>query len=296
MAQCEVLGLKFPRDCKKISHNLSKLIDITIPCNRILKSEEDKNHSRVKNALLSLTKKVIEYEDNKVWMALNIVAFPKITKYENTFSFTIHPLIWDCILNFSKGYRKIELKIVKDFISEYSMRFYELMSGQNTPITFTIDQIKSMFKLENKYKDTNRFISKVIDVAQKELDEKSPYSFDYKINKQGRKFHSITFYPKQIGKNQDPEIFFNRAKNLLPASSFLSKEEINYLMTVYAFSESEIQQHIETFTEAKKRLDLLDKLSYIKRYATNARNPKGYVINALRQDISELKEKDSIKI
>ena len=302
IAQCEVQGLEFPKDCRKIDHDLFDFRTISIPCYRILGGEDDKNHKRVKDALLSLTKKVIEYEDEDTWIALNIVAFPNIKKRENNFSFTIHPMIWDCILNFSKGYRKIELKTVKDFISEYSMRFYEILSGQKTPLTYTIDQLKSMFRLENKYKDNNRFIIKVIEVPKKELDEKSPYSFDFEVNKKGRKYHSITFYPIEILKNKDVELEGKNLQKQLSPRWILSAQSLQYLKEVYSFSDKEIKQWYSLFEVAEKNIDLLGFLSDKKRYALEAKNPKGYIIASLKEKLgwdketerTKNKEKDSI--
>lgn len=286
IAQCEVQGLDFPKDCRKIDHDLFDFRTISIPCYRILGGEDDKNHKRVKDALLSLTKKVIEYEDEDTWIALNIVAFPNIKKRENNFSFTIHPMIWDCILNFSKGYRKIELKTVKDFVSEYSMRFYEILSGQKTPLTYTIDQLKSMFRLENKYKKVNDFIRKVIEVPKKELDEKSPYSFEYKINKKGAKYHSITFYPIEIAKNKDIELEGKQLEKQLSLRWILSPQSLQYLKEVYGFSDKEIKQWYSLFEVAEKNIDLLGFLSDKKRYALDkANNPKGYIIACLKEKV-----------
>lgn len=57
--------------------------------------------------------------------------------------FEIQPEIYNAVLNFSKGFRKYELKTAMEFTSQYSMRFYELMSGQQTPLTYTIEDLKS---------------------------------------------------------------------------------------------------------------------------------------------------------
>lgn len=298
LAQCEVEGLEFPKDCKKINHDLFGFINISIPCNRILRNEEDKNHSYVKKALLSLTKKVIEYEDNENWMALNIIAFPKIKKYENTFSFTIHPMIWDCILNFSKGYRKIEMKIVKDFISVYSMRFYELISGQHRPLTYSIDDLKMMFKLENKYKDTSLFIKRTIDSAKKELDQKSPYSFEYKLNRHGKggKINSVTFYPTQNPEFKDQFLEQKELQKRISLRWDLSQKTIDSLKTIFSFDSNEINQHKDLFEEAEKKLNLFVILNRIKGYAFNAQNPKGYLISVLQKELKQLKEKEKFSL
>ena len=37
------------------------------------------------------------------------------------------------------------------FESTYAMRFYELLSGQTKPIMYSIDNLKIMFQVEDKY-------------------------------------------------------------------------------------------------------------------------------------------------
>ena len=212
------LNLKY-----SVQTNLFGDVDIEMPVSAFLKDEKDMNYTLAKKALLSLQKKIVTYEDDKVWKSFNIIERPNIEKKQGIVSFRLHPVIASVFLDFSKGFCKYELKTAMKFESIYSMRFYELLSGQETSLTFTINQLKEMFKIENKYKLVADFLRKVINPAQKELNEKSPYSFDYKINKQGRKFHSITFYPKQIPQNRDPELeraYF--AKMPIPSLEFIS--------------------------------------------------------------------------
>ena len=60
-----------------------------------------------------------------------------------------------------------------------------------------------MFKIENQYKgsNNNKIISKVIDPAKKELDEKSPYSFDFdpikKVEEEKLYLLSLLLYSNQ---------------------------------------------------------------------------------------------------
>jgi len=51
-------------------------------------------------------------------------------------------------------------------------------------------------KISDKYTFIKDFRLYVLDVAKRELDKCSPYTFDYEMNKTGRKFTSVTFYPK----------------------------------------------------------------------------------------------------
>lgn len=301
LAQCEVQGLKFPKDCRKIDHDLFGYREISIPCSRILKGEDDKNHDRVKKALLSLCKKTLEYEDNNVWTALNIVAFPKITKRENNFSFTIHPIIWDCILDFSKGYRPIELKVVKDFVSEYTMRFYELMSNQETTLEFSLEKLRSMFKLENKYKQTNDLVRYTIETAKEELDKKSPFSFDFEIVRKGKGGKIVGFKFWRIINKNHPD-FESQNIAIQERSDIywhLTNPECDYLLNVLDFDVPEIKKNMDTFKAVKEVADLQEELTRIlmqmRKYQHKGKeftNPKGYVINSLKELVRQANEKN----
>ena len=83
-----------------------------------------------------------------------------------------------------------------EFTSQYSMRFYELMSGQERPLIYSIEDLKIMFGVQDKYKRNPDFIKRIVIPAKEELDAKSPYSFEYKVLKDGRSFHSLKLYPK----------------------------------------------------------------------------------------------------
>lgn len=293
IAQCEIQGLRFPRDCKKIQHDLFGFVDITLPISSILANEGDNNHHKVKKSLTSLSQKFIIYEDNMIWEKINLVVFPKIRKFDSNISFTIHPKIWDCILDFSKGFRKIELKTTMNFDSVYAMRFYELLSGQNKPLTFEIEYLKEMFQIQDKYKLVKDLIKRVVIPAKRELDEHSPYSFEHKINKKGRKYHSITFYPVQIPANRDPELEKHNLQKQVSPSWILDSQILKYLREVYNFSSKEITLHYDLFKEAQKRIDLLNFIAEKRRYIATAKNPKGYLISCLKSELEKYREADT---
>jgi hypothetical protein len=137
------------------------------------------NYKRIKDALRSLNDKKFEYEDSNLWEIIRIIERPQIRKREKVI-FELNEKIVECFLNFTKGYRKFELETALSFSSVYAVRFYELMSGQTTPLTFTFTKLKEMFQLTDKYPRTPDFIKRVIEPAKRELDEKSPFSFEYR--------------------------------------------------------------------------------------------------------------------
>lgn len=270
-----------------ISKTMFDDIDITMPASAFLKDEKDQNYTRTKEALLSLNKKVIQYEDDERWGAFNLIERPEVYKKGDSVSFRVSPTIARAFLDFSKGYSKYELATAMQFESTYAMRFYELLSEQKKPIDYSIDNLKIMFNVTDKYKLTANFINKVIITAKKELDKSSPYSFDYKPIKTGRKITSIRFFPIYQPNNRDMAI---EAKKQQKASSLrwdFDKLTINYLKENYLFTEAELKNNRDLFIRAKEceSFDLLYFLSEQKRNAESKKNPKGWIINAIKKQL-----------
>ncbi len=285
IAQSEIEGLKFSEDCRKVEHDLFGLVSITLPISSILANENDKNYKKAKDALISLSQKYIIYEDSEVWEKINIVVLPKIEKRKSTFTFTIAPRIWDCILNFSKGYRKFELKTAMQFESVYAMRFYELVSGQEAPITYNIDTLKDIFQISEKYKKINDFIKRVIEPAKTELDRCSPYTFEYKMNKTGRTFTSVTLFPKYQPKYRNIELENHNLQKQVSLSWDLPKNVVDYLKHNFNFTTEGIKNNIDLFKVANNQIDLIEFLSLLKGRSRNSKNPQGYIIGAIKKKI-----------
>lgn len=276
-----------------VQTNIFGDVDVQMPVSAFLKDENDQNYGIAKKSLKSLNSKQIEYEDDKSWRLFNLIERPVIDK-KGYVTFRLHPLIASVFMDFSKGFRKYELKTAMQFESVYAMRFYELLSGQEKPITFTIDNLKAMFKLEGKYKLTADFIRYVIDVAKKELDAKSPYSFDYQINKQGRKYHSITFLPTFNPEHRDTFLEQRELQKQISLQWDLSRETVQYLKEVFLFDEKEIRQNIDVLKKANQTFDLLEFIASKKRYVETANNPKGYIISCVKKELAKLQGKEKV--
>lgn len=261
-----------------------------MPIAPILSGESDKNYAKAKNALLSLTKKGFEYEDDKVWEYINIVAFPKIEKRASTVTFTIDPKIWNCCLDFSKGFRKYELVTAMQFKSVYSMRFYELLSGQKTKLIYSLEQLKEMFQVQEKYKLTADFIRYVIEPAKKELDEFSPYTFEWSPNKDGKKIVSFNFYPVAQPDKQDSELYKHEIQKQTGLSWDLNRSVLDYLRNSVGFTDKELKLHRDLFITAQMEIpDLITELALLKAKSRDKKNPKGWFINAIRGKIKDAK-------
>lgn len=270
----------------------------TLPIALFLKEGDSSNHMEVKKALNSLKRKELLYEDDKIWASLSIIANPKIQKFGETVTFTVDKLINDALLDFSKGYRKYELKTAMEFESVYSMRFYELFSNQAKPINYSIDNLKEMFQITNKYKLTADFIRYVVEPAKKELDQKSPYTFVYKTLKTGRKITSIQFIPVYQPDKENQNLKAKKLGKQVSTRFYLDPTDKEYLVAQYGFTEKEIKNNCDLFEELYKVLEkgaLIDKLVDLRRFASETKNPKGYVIKSLKSLLSEVKKAKSEK-
>lgn len=263
---------------------------VSMPIKAFLNQEKDKNHTRVKQALRDLRNKTMEFEDDKTWELIGIIEKPKIEKYDETVEIEINPKVWHAILSFAKGFRKYELKTAMSFDSIYAMRFYELFSGKKSPITYKVNNLKIMFNIEDKYTDRPAaFIEKVVKVAKRELDKKSPYSFEFRPEKTGRKITHITFFPVYISENRDSDLDKRDLQKKVSLSWDLDKMIVDYLKQNFNFTKEEVKYNIGLLIEANNELDLMLELSKLKTKAENKSNPKGYLINAIKGKLKDLK-------
>lgn len=289
-----------------VSYNITKTLFgdaiIKMPLNLFCIDSHDKNHRRIKNAFKSLMKKIVEYENGEEWEAFALIETPKISRNERDsrqldVSFRLNVEICKALFDFSKGFRSYELEVAWKFNSVYTMRFYELFSKQQNSITYSIDRLRSMFGLENKYSRTNDFVKNVVEKSKKELDSISPYSFNYITLPKNRgrttPITSIMFVPYRQDKFVSKELLNREEGKQVSINWYLNKQEKEYLINKYEFTNKELQTHAALIKAAKDKLEsgeLLDVLGGMKIVDDKGKkieNRKGYVINTLKKIVAE---------
>ena len=285
---------------QEIPHEDIKLFKFTFPFSAFKKNEEDKNHAQIKRALLSLEKKGFEYEDSEVWETINILYLPKVFKNKEYIGFTLREEIIQAFLDFSKGFKKYELKTAMEFESVYSMRFYELLSNQKTPINYSIDTLKEMFQIENKYKLTADFLRYVIEPAKKELDKCSPYTFHYETIKTGRKITGIRFIPIHQPQFEDESLKKQKALKQMSNRWYIPKNIEDYLKYNYEFTNKELNNNLSLFESLHNHLseeELLDFLVELKAQSVlyEIKNLKAYLIGSLKNKSEQIFEEKYLK-
>lgn len=231
LAQGDIEGMNFKRGTDMKPHspslnypNLTKnaLGDaiVSIPVKDLLPDDGYTNYDYIYEAIEQLQTKVLRWEEPKLDKAGNIVynangqpvrrwtSVQLVGKASGedddsgVITVRIDTDIWRAMVDFTKGFRAFDLNIALKLQSKYALRLYQLMSRQEEPLTYTIEDLKKQWGLEDKYDRADNFIKRTIIPAKEELDAISPYTFDFKpvkSNAPGRgnkPVTAITFFPK----------------------------------------------------------------------------------------------------
>ena len=256
---------------------------ISMPFAFFLLDGEDKNHNRIHRAFKRLRQKGIDKTTQKG----TIVGYPLIQYYEippygDNITFQIAEALYKDLLDFAKGYSQYEIQVAFGFRSQYTMRLYELTCKNKRDITYSIESLREMFCLENKYKQTRDFLKYVINPAQRELEaSKSVYYFIYEEVKTGKAITHLRFSTVSREKHKEPP--------LLPISDSADdirlKELIHFLNKKLGTTNKNWLYHKQLLlanlklSKAKRPENELDQ---ILAGARSAENPVGYVVNALK--------------
>lgn len=264
-----------------IQENLLRDREVSMSYQDILNDEENRNITTVRKALLDLlSKKVIWRNEDGGMEACTLIERPKWHEARGTFNFRVPMPIWEAMmLQFSKGFRKYQLSVAMSLRSVYSMRLYEIVSGQKKPLYYKVDDLKGMLGISNKYPRLYDLKKWVLEVAKQELDAVGDYSFDYVV-----KGGVITFLPYPLRRGDRGE--FSRLKRDIRTNWVLPQEVIDYLK-VKGFTDKEIKANLELFQRANNELDIMIVLAELFGKSRTKSNPKGYVINGIKGKLSD---------
>ena len=75
LAQSQIEGVRLAEDLYKIEHGLEDFVKIELPVSDFLTDGDDKNHTRIKQALKALHQKTFTYRDEEIWECSFIFGF-----------------------------------------------------------------------------------------------------------------------------------------------------------------------------------------------------------------------------
>ena len=119
------------------------------------------------------------------------------------------------VLELEKWFTQYKLKNILEFNSYYAIRLYEIIKCEDgatgnmqSELEFEIDELRQYFDCENKYKSFADFKKNTIEVAVREINEKSDIWLKPTYKKWGRAYTSVSFeihenYRRFAGKRKE---------------------------------------------------------------------------------------------
>lgn len=216
-------------------------------------------------------------------------------------SFVINSQVISWMFDARKGISKFQEDLCRRLKSFYSKRFFEIFSSLSSgnSLNFKESTLRSMFRLEDKYKNNCHFQKKVIDQAIQELNTEN--LFDLKVTVTGR--------------GEDRQYCFDMVHNRLLSSdkSLVHKysnvlevkaEVINFLERVVGMTSQEIEAHkllLDKFSKVDDAVAVLTDRWELANIAippekyeqcNSVRNRRiGYMINTIRGYLDDISAK-----
>lgn len=214
---------------------------------------DEKHTKEAKQALRNLRNKTIEFEDEEGnWLYCGFINQAKYIAKEQVYEVEVSRDLMPYLVELSRHYTEYSLLVAIALKSIYSQRFYELCCQYRNMGKFgkTIDQLRTMFMLEDKYPLLPLFKKRVIEVAQKEL--KDAYEenqcdlwFDYVQDGRGEKAHFEFFVHTRENQRKQKEAADEVLKEYRGILTFLRatiKKDPKYIERVSKQLELEIEK------------------------------------------------------
>lgn len=290
LAKAQSVLKLYNKDLSQINvQHAMDLTRVTIPA-RLLLGDGDKNYKEVTKAFELATKK-IEYERENRLYHLNIIAFPELIKdgRSSLITFVIHSQLWHALLDFSKGYRTFSVSTFMKLKSTYSVILYLIITNQKQPKTYTIRTLRELTGTDSQkgYDKTGNFVTRIVEVARRELTEKAPWTFEYSLTQRGKchKIEEIVIAPRQ---NQDYAQggASETSTTVALLRIGLDDEVRNYLTEKYQMKPKEVER-VEPLLvrvgDKEKQLERLNKIT-LHMIGRRIRNKAGYVYTSLKTE------------
>lgn len=189
---------------------------------KIIKKKQNQSIEYIEDLLINLRKQSIYFKDKEGWGEYGFINGFKYIEEDKSFRIEASQVVHTYIRDYLKtGYTPVNLAVFFSLINSNSQRFYDLLrlwSGSKNVITYTVDELKELLMLEDKYNKYNDFKRRVIEPAIKELNGTGYFKIDIQENKVGRKVETIDFKVEDLDKRK----YFDKDKYIIE-----NKDEIN---------------------------------------------------------------------
>lgn len=148
-------------------------------------------YDTIRRAIIGLQRKPYEiyYKDTKKYFVANFISSAEIDRYTGEVVITMHPKIRQIVSDITEQYTSFEIGSILRLKGKYSKRLYLLLNQfKHTGVRWIdLQDIRTNFKVGEKYRHYKEFKRRVLDPAIFEINEKTELTTNYSENKNFRK-------------------------------------------------------------------------------------------------------------
>lgn len=279
-----------------------KFAMIDIPVKNLLNADDTTNYTKAKEAAVELMKiyhtveaPVLDDEGNPKtysdgtpqyqFASYHLLDKVYVNQKPGIVSVKLGEDTWSQILDMGKGYTRYNLLTAKNLDDVVAIRLFQILSNQSEPLYFSLEKIKGILGLQDKYvNNPTGFIRRVIIPAEEEIKEKCPFEVVHEPK-----------YEKTAGKGRPSIVGITFSKVLKPTiikdpTAVLDPQIIKILVNDFGFDNRGIRSNLTLFLGVKEEgYELQAFLEKIKSKAKQALKPQGYVVKSLRNLLDGVK-------
>lgn len=244
----------------------------------------DASHARahVRRAF-DLQNKVFYADFKGAPIEIRAIAFPTTIKINGRWFIRlyIHRSLWLELLDFTRGWRKLNIVSLLKIRRPTTMVLYFLISKQTSPQKYNTAMLRNMLHLGPGYEKRSNLIARVLDPAQMELAQCGT-TFDYLFSTISRTNHDdfITIIPRALTPERSEEVsqVADSLQHDLPA------EVADYLVDKFNATTRDLATLTPLLSHHRSPYEAIDHIARINTAAirAGASNRLGYLIAALK--------------
>lgn len=264
--------------------------NLTIPIADIL-SGNSHHYEDVREALKSLQKKIFSmyFPEAREWRSAALLDNIRIADGTGNVRFVVPAWLIEYILTFyNDQFSEYDLQLALSLPTSNAVRLYWLTCSMNDPVPYSIQILKEILGVADKYPSTKDFIKRCIDPPMALLAEKGLNGFKYERLIRKNKIVGLKMIPvkRQVEKTTQ---LTARAS----LSAWVNPALRDYLTTQANMKVSEMSAHKAELFEFSKLDGWQDKIVRIIERQRRGRKSKGYIFAAIRGEVEEAQAANS---
>lgn len=223
--------------------------------------------------------------DETEFVKVALLSGVKYLKNKGIIKLSFHPYLSPYMLQVKERFTQIGLGDVLELKSVYSIRIYELLKQYETigNREILLDELKEFCGIkENQYQKFSHVKERILDVAQREISNKTDLVIDYEEIKTSRKITSINFTIKhntEYGLTEFEKM--QKEKEALIRKELRSKNALIERIMEYGFSRQTARKFLEI--DEEQTIENAVKSVEIYRLKNDVKNTKALIRKAIKE-------------